>query len=89
VFTEEDNVRLFEVFMNFKKNEDAAGTFDAAKADNKKVKEHFGKLFPAYDKDRVYVSDMKKMIKWFAILKKLDLLQEEEAAPEKNDTESN
>jgi len=89
VFTEEDNVRLFEVFMNFKKNEDAAGTFDAAKADNKKVKEHFGKLFPAYDKDRVYVSDMKKMIKWFAILKKLDLLQEEEAATEENNTESN
>jgi Ca2+-binding EF-hand superfamily protein len=77
VFTEEDNVRLFEVFMNFKKNEEAAGAFDVAKADNKKLKEHFGKLFPAYDKDRVYVSDMKKMIKWFAILKKLDLLQEE------------
>jgi hypothetical protein len=37
----------------------------------------------------VYVSDMKKMIKWFAILKKLDLLQEEEAATEENDTESN
>ncbi len=78
VFTEEDNVRLFEVFMNFKKNEEAAGAFDVSKADNKKLKEHFGKLFPAYDKDRVYVSDMKKMIKWFAILKKLDLLQEEE-----------
>ncbi|GBL36093.1 hypothetical protein EMGBS15_16880 [Filimonas sp.] len=78
VFTEEDNVRLFEVFMNFKKNEEAAGAFDVAKVDNKKLKEHFGKLFPAYDQDRVYVSDMKKMIKWFAILKKLDLLQEEE-----------
>lgn len=86
VFTQEDNVRLFEVFKNFEKNEEAAGAFDVAKADNKKIKEHFGKLFPAYDQDRVYVSDMKKMIKWFAILKKLDLLQEEEVAVEAEKT---
>lgn len=77
VFTETDNARLHEVFMAFKENEAAAGDIDLAKADNKKLKEHFGKLFPAYDKERVYVSDMKKMIKWFAILKKHDLLQEE------------
>jgi hypothetical protein len=77
VFTREDNVRLFEVFMSFKENEDSAGEFDISKADNKKIKEYFAKMFPAHDKDRVYVSDMKKMIKWFAILKKLDLLHEE------------
>lgn len=79
VFTETDNARLHEVFMAFKANEAAAGEIDLAKADNKKLKEHFGKLFPTYDKGRVYVSDMKKMIKWFAILKKHDLLQEEAA----------
>lgn len=82
VFTEEDNVRLFEVFLNFKKNQESAGAFDVSKADNKKIKEHFGKLFPAYDKERVYVSDMKKMIKWFAILNKLDLINEEEVSEE-------
>jgi len=82
VFTEEDNVRLFDVFLDFKKNEENSGAFDVAKADNKKIKEHFGKLFPTYDKDRVYVSDMKKMIKWFVILKRLDLLHEEVAAEE-------
>jgi hypothetical protein len=45
-------------------------------------------MFPEYDKEKVYVSDMKKMIKWFAILNKLELLEEEpkeeeviEAAP--------
>jgi len=89
VFTEEDNVRLFDVFMDFKKNEESAGEFDVTKADNKKLKEHFGKLFPSYDKDRVYVSDMKKMIKWFAILKRLDLLQEEVAAEESTEETAN
>ena len=77
VFTEENNVQLFEVFKSFKQNEGSAGEIDITKTDNKKVKEHFGKLFPAFDKERVYVSDMKKMIKWYAILKKLDLLHEE------------
>ena len=82
VFTETDNIRLYEVFMEFLKNEASAGSFDISKADNKAIKNKFGKLFPAYDKDRVYVSDMKKMIKWFALLKKLDLLKAEEVAPE-------
>lgn len=82
VFTETDNIRLYEVFMEFLKNEASAGSFDISKADNKAIKNQFGKLFPAYDKDRVYVSDMKKMIKWFALLKKLDLLKAEEETTE-------
>lgn len=88
VFTETTNVRLWEVFMSFKKNEATAGSFDLAKADQKAIRSYFEKMFPEYDKEKVYVSDMKKMIKWFAILNKLELLEEEpkeeeviEAAP--------
>jgi Ca2+-binding EF-hand superfamily protein len=88
VFTENDNARLYEVFLAFKQNESAAGEIDLTKADNKKIKEHFGKLFPAYDKDRVYVSDMKKMIKWFAILKRLDLIPDEAVEDTKSGEES-
>lgn len=87
VFTQEENVRLFEVFMSFKENEAKAGSFELAKADNKAISAHFAKLFPQHDKDRVYVSDMKKMIKWYAILKKLDLLQEEVPETEENSAE--
>jgi hypothetical protein len=77
VYTDTENVRLWDVFMSFKKNEASLEGFDASKADNKIIKTTFTALFPEHDKDRVYVSDMKKMIKWFGILKKLDLLQEE------------
>jgi hypothetical protein len=87
VFTETDNVRLWEVFMSFKKNEAIAGSFDISKADSKAIKTYFGKMFPEFDKDRVYVSDMKKMVKWFTILKKMDLLKEETA--EENTTATN
>jgi Domain of unknown function (DUF5606) len=82
VFTTSDNMRLFEVFMIMKSNADKAGEFDLAKADNNAIKAHLAKLFPEYDADRVYISDMKKMIKWFAIVDGRGLLVAEVAAEE-------
>ncbi len=82
VFTETENVRLWEVLMSFKKNEDKVSSEDLASTDNKKIKSNFGILFPEYDKVKVYTSDMKKIIKWYTILKKMDLLQEPETAGE-------
>lgn len=77
VYTNTDNVRLYDVFVSFLKNETKLEGFDVTKADNKLLKTKFGELFPEFDKDRVYVSDMKKMIKWFGILRRLDLIHEE------------
>jgi Domain of unknown function (DUF5606) len=82
VFTTTDNMRLFEVFMVMKSNAANAGEFDLAKADNNAIKAHLAKLFPDYDADRVYISDMKKMIKWFAIVDGRGLLVADVAAEE-------
>jgi hypothetical protein len=82
VYTKAENVRLWEVFMSFKKNESHLENFDVQKADQKTIRDVFSKLFPEYDAERVYVNDMKKMIKWFHILKQHDLLQNEEEAEE-------
>lgn len=76
VFTMTDNIRLYEVFQSFKAHESEVENMDVSKADNKTISKMFATLFPEYDKDRVYVSDMKKMIKWYGIVKKLDLLSE-------------
>ena len=67
VFTMEDNVNLVEVFeaMNTSKEK-----MPDAKADAKEIQAYFKKTFPKMDLERVYGSDMKKMIKWFDILKK-------------------
>ncbi len=62
VYTEADNVRLWDVFMSMKKNEQALEGFDLSKADNKGLRAKFGEVFPEFDKERVYVSDMKKMM---------------------------
>jgi hypothetical protein len=81
VFTTSDNVRLFEVFLIMKSNKAAAGELDLSKASNNDIKAYFGKLFPAFDADRVYVSDMKKMIKWCTILDARGLLVEPTETP--------
>jgi Domain of unknown function (DUF5606) len=87
VYTNTDNVRLFEVFLTMKENSTKVPALDLSKADNKGVQEHFGQLFPDYDRDRVYASDMKKMVKWFYILNGKDLLKSEEAITETSITE--
>jgi hypothetical protein len=43
-------------------------TLPASKADGKEIKSYFEKVYPDMDFERVYGSDMKKMIKWFEIL---------------------
>ncbi len=83
VFTTGENARLFDVFLTMKENIGKAGAFDLTKANNNEIKAHFTKLFPDFDQDRVYVSDMKKMIKWLSIVDGKGLLapQQEVAAP--------
>lgn len=77
VFTTGENVNLAEVF---KAMDEKAAAFPlvAGKADNNAIKAYFKSVFPEFDEDRVYVSDMKKMVKWFGILKANDLLKFEE-----------
>ncbi|UPK70213.1 DUF5606 domain-containing protein [Chitinophaga filiformis] len=81
VFTTGDNVNLAEVFKAMQEQEAKTAPVDA-KADNNAIKSYFKSVFPTFDEERVYVSDMKKMVKWYAILKSNDLLRFEEAAEE-------
>ena len=65
VFTTKDNVNLVEVFTAMKNSE---VPLPDAKADAKGIKSYFEQVYPDMDFDRVYGSDMKKMVKWFSLL---------------------
>jgi hypothetical protein len=65
IFTKEDNVNLIEVFLAMKASKE---TKPDAKADNAAIRAYFEKVYPAMDFERVYASDMKKMVKWSGIL---------------------
>ncbi len=69
VFTVRDNVNLVDVFNAM----DSAGGSLPDEKDAAAVKKYFEKAFPDMDFERVYNSDMKKMVKWFSILKKNDI----------------
>jgi hypothetical protein len=65
VYTTHENVFLAEVFIAMGKSKEALPN----EKDPKAVTAYFKKVFPKMDFDRVYGSDMKKMVKWYAQLK--------------------
>jgi len=66
VYTTHENVFLAEVFIAMKAAKEAL----PSEKDPKAVTAYFKKVFPKMDFDRVYGSDMKKMVKWYAQLEK-------------------
>jgi hypothetical protein len=79
VYTVKDNTSLVEVFNAIK---DSKEKIPDAKADGKELKAYFEKVYPDLDFERVYSSDMRKMIRWYEILTagKIDI----PASPEEN-----
>jgi hypothetical protein len=69
VYTIRDNVNLVEIFHAMEK---AGGSLPDGK-DNAVLKKYFEKAYPDLDFERVYASDLKKMVKWFDILKKKNI----------------
>ena len=66
VYTQRNNVNLIDVFLAMEKS----GTDLPDQKDNNALKKYFTEVYPEMDFDRVYNSDMKKMVKWFDELKK-------------------
>ena len=65
VYTVRDNVNLVEVFQAMGKSTEPLPSDKDAGA----VKAYFEKVYPDMDFARVYSSDMKKMIKWYSVIK--------------------
>ncbi len=61
------NISLAELFQAMKKSSEK---MPDATADNATLKSYFEKVYPGLDFERIYASDMKKMVKWFHILEK-------------------
>ncbi|HXB44107.1 MAG TPA: DUF5606 domain-containing protein [Puia sp.] len=65
VFTKRENVNLVEILKAI----DISTEKLPDEKDNVALKNYFGKVYPDLDFERVYSSDLKKMIKWFTVLK--------------------
>jgi hypothetical protein len=65
VFTKRENVNLVEILKAIDTSKEKLPD----EKDNAALKSYFNKVYPDLDFDRVYSSDLKKMIKWFSVLK--------------------
>ena len=68
IYTDDEEVKLQQVLLNMK---EVLGDADApsAKSNPEELKALFEKALPAYDRDRFYVSHMKKVVEWYNALK--------------------
>lgn len=69
IYTDDEEVKLKDVFLSMK---EVLGDADApsSKSSADELKALFEKALPAYDRDRFYVSHMKKVVDWYNIIKK-------------------
>ncbi|WP_194850783.1 DUF5606 family protein [Nonlabens antarcticus] len=73
IYTHEAEMPLKEVFSKIAAKEDK-GAAISHKADKKELADYFKEVLPDYDEERVYASDIKKVLQWYNILQENDLL---------------
>jgi hypothetical protein len=78
MFTNGDDVPLKTVFQNIFQKENGKEASVSPKADNKALQAYFTEVLPDWDQDRVYVSDIKKVISWYNLLVEKGLVSLEE-----------
>ncbi len=83
IYTLEEEIPLREVFQKILEKENGGKTSVGHKEPKIKLEEYFFEVLPNYDEDRVYGSDIKKIIQWYNILQEhnlTDFLQDDDAA---------
>lgn len=79
IYTYEGEIRLAEVFRAIAEKEDN-GPALSHKEDNAKLESYFREVLPEFDEDRVYASDIKKVLNWYNMLQAKGLVSKEAPA---------
>ena len=77
IYTLEKEVPLTEVFTNIKNFEEGKEARISPKSDGATLEEYFSQVLPNYDRDRVYASDIKKIIQGYNLLLAKGFLEED------------
>ncbi len=88
IYTEDDSVPLLDVFIEMKNQFETNPPVDHT-SDSATLRSYLEKILPSFDHEKVQISDIKKLIKWFHLLDPLAVLvKEEESETEKNPIEA-
>lgn len=85
VFLKNDETTELKKVLQQMQQKESEVPLPEANSDEKKLKEYFSKILPDYDENKVHVSDMKKMIRWYHMLKRHSLIPAEEVADKKEE----
>ena len=85
MYTDDEEVPLWQVLENVKtKCEGTVCSIDHKKASNEELADFFAEVLPNYDRDRVYMTHVRKLIQWYNILVEAGLTN---FAPEETESE--
>lgn len=89
MYTDAEDIPLRQVFASMKEKENGAlVTLNLKKASADELGAYLAEVLPSYDRDRVHVSDIKKLISWYNLLVNAGLTDfEEKQVEEETETE--
>lgn len=82
VFSVDEDITLLDVFTKIAENEDYKPVAIVDTASKEELRKYFAAVVPNYDADRVYDSDIKKIIKWYNQLHQNNRIKKASAAKE-------
>ncbi|WP_462281371.1 DUF5606 family protein [Salinivirga cyanobacteriivorans] len=87
IFTEDDDLPLKDVFKAISDKENGGPSINHKSSKNELIS-YFQEVIPDYDEDRVYPNHIKKVINWYNLLQKHDMLDFSEPEPEEEQNEN-
>jgi hypothetical protein len=84
VYTSKEDLPLRKVFKKIADKENGGKSIDA-KNSPEELKKYFAEVLPDYDKEKVYFSDIKKVISWYNLLQDKGMLDLEDEQEEKKE----
>ncbi|MFD1163174.1 DUF5606 family protein [Hwangdonia seohaensis] len=75
IYTLTEEIPLRDVLAKIKEKENGEPTSIKPKDSKDKLEEYFFDVLPEYDEDRVYASDIKKVLQWYNLLQQHNMLE--------------
>jgi len=84
IYTYEDTTSLSDIFDTIAKKEDGKICL-SHKSDKSEILDYFREILPEYDEERVYFSDIKKVLQWYNIMHDTGLITIEKKGGERKE----
>ena len=82
MYTDEGDVRLAQILQSIKQKENGEVISFSPSITSEELRNYFSQVLPNFDRDRVYPSDIKKVMNWYNLLVKSELTDFDEADEE-------